>query len=272
MGKNVKLKNLNGDYLYPYTNNVPTDSIPINNSENLITSGAVYTALSNKLDTNGTATKALADANGNDIPSTYQPKSMPVITLSSIGTIALSDNSINRITPTGSITFSLPQVVDNNIFHQILVQINLTTAHNINLGTNCFLNENIPDLSKAGFYSVIYEHNGIKWTCGVLSMGDVASYTIPTEEDENILYAWQISELGLVETIYTKTLTITSTTKLYNSDASIYTGTEWSILENDLIYQDEAGKYGVVYAVRYEGGDIVTGFSGGGIASGGTAK
>lgn len=272
MGKNVKLKNLNGDYLYPYTNNVPTDSIPTNNSKNLITSGAVYTALSNKLDTNGTATKALADANGNDILSTYQPKSMPVITLPSIGTIALSDNSINRITPTGSITFSLPQVVDNNVFHQILVQINLTTLQTIYLGTNCFLNAEIPDLSKTGFYNIIYEYNGTKWTCGVLSMGNVDSYTWPTEDDENTLYAWQVSERGLTEIIYTKTLTITSTTELYNSDASIYTGTEWSVSGNALIYQDSDGKYDVMYANRYESGDIVIGFNGSGMASGGTAK
>lgn len=169
MGKNVKLKNLNGDYLYPYTNNVPTDSIPTNNSKNLITSGAVYTALSNKLDTNGTATKALADANGNDIPSTYQPKSMPVITLPSIGTIVLSDNSINRITPTGSITFSLPQVVDNNVFHQILVQMNLTTVHNINLGTNLYFGDEAP-LFETGNYNIIYEYNGSNWVVGSIKI------------------------------------------------------------------------------------------------------
>ena len=43
--KNVKLKNLNGDYLYPYTDNVPKDTLPIADSANLITSGAVHNAL-----------------------------------------------------------------------------------------------------------------------------------------------------------------------------------------------------------------------------------
>lgn len=54
--RNVKLKNRSGDYLYPYTENIPTaststagkvklDSSPTSGSNNAITSGAVYTAL-----------------------------------------------------------------------------------------------------------------------------------------------------------------------------------------------------------------------------------
>ena len=43
--KNVKLKNLNGDYLYPYTENIPKDTFPVDGSTNLITSGAIYTAI-----------------------------------------------------------------------------------------------------------------------------------------------------------------------------------------------------------------------------------
>ena len=94
---------------------------------------------------------------------------MPIITLSSIGTIALSDNSINRITPTGSITFSLPQVVDNNVFHQILVQMNLTTVHNINLGTNLYFGDEAP-LFETGNYNIIYEYNGSNWVVGSIKI------------------------------------------------------------------------------------------------------
>lgn len=84
--KNVKLKNRNGDYLYPYTDNIPTgtsavagkvkvDTTPTSGSGNAITSGAVYTALAGKLATTGTAAKATADADGNNIASTYLKKS-----------------------------------------------------------------------------------------------------------------------------------------------------------------------------------------------------
>ena len=83
--RKVKLKNKSGDYLYPYTDNIPTaststagkvklDSSPTTGSNNAITSGAVYTALNNKLDKTGTAAKATADANGNNIASTYATK------------------------------------------------------------------------------------------------------------------------------------------------------------------------------------------------------
>lgn len=81
----VKLKNRGGDYLYPYTDNIPTASIsvagkvkldasPTSGSDNAITSGAVYSALAGKLAANGTASKATADANGNDIAATYATK------------------------------------------------------------------------------------------------------------------------------------------------------------------------------------------------------
>ena len=83
--KNVKLKNRIGEYLLPYTDNIPAaststagkvklDSSPISGSDNAITSGAVYTALSDKLSISGTAEKATADASGNTITTTYATK------------------------------------------------------------------------------------------------------------------------------------------------------------------------------------------------------
>lgn len=73
VNRNVRLKNLDGDYLYPYTDNIPTASTnvagkvkletsPVSGSGNVITSGAVYTALANKLDKTATAVKATSDA------------------------------------------------------------------------------------------------------------------------------------------------------------------------------------------------------------------
>ena len=83
--RQVKLKNRSGDYLLPYTDNIPAaststagkvklDSSPTSGSNNAITSGAVYTALSGKLSTTGTAAKATADASGNNIANTYLTK------------------------------------------------------------------------------------------------------------------------------------------------------------------------------------------------------
>ena len=70
--RNVKLKNKSGDYLYPYTDNIPTastsaagkvklDSSPTSGSNNAITSGAVYTALSSKANDSAVAHKAGAE-------------------------------------------------------------------------------------------------------------------------------------------------------------------------------------------------------------------
>lgn len=83
--KNIKLKNAAGDYLYPYTENIPTatteiagkvqlDDTPEANSSNAITSGGVKNALDAKLDISGTATKATADSAGNVISDTYATK------------------------------------------------------------------------------------------------------------------------------------------------------------------------------------------------------
>ena len=47
------------------------DAEPKSGSSNIVSSGAVFTALSNKLDKEATADKATADANGNVITETY---------------------------------------------------------------------------------------------------------------------------------------------------------------------------------------------------------
>lgn len=199
--RNVRLKNRSGEYLYPYTENIPTaststagkvqlDNTPTSGSSNAITSGAVYTALSGKLSTTGTAAKAAADASGNNIANTYLQKTetaskatsdangdniantylkknMSVTTLATSGTIALTDNSINRITPSGTVTFSLPTVSDNTIFHQILVQMILSTSRTINLGTTKYFTGTQPTFA-TGTYDILYEYNGTNWVVGAV--------------------------------------------------------------------------------------------------------
>lgn len=96
--------------------------------------------------------------------------------LDTSGTITLSDNSINSITPSGNITFTLPTITDNTVFHEIMVQINLSTVYTIDVGTTYYFNKTAPDLSGAGTYNLYYEYDKAneQWYCGVLSKGTVS--------------------------------------------------------------------------------------------------
>ena len=101
-----------------------------------------------------------------------------VITLPTSGTIALSDNSINRITPTGTVTFTLPTVTDNTTFHQILVQAKLTNNVYISagrIGTTYYFSKEAPTVDTTGLYNMYYEFDNVEqvWVCGVLSKGTI---------------------------------------------------------------------------------------------------
>lgn len=185
--RKVKLKNKGGDYLYPYTDNIPTattskagivklDSSATSGSNNAITSGTVYTvlntvntSLNSKLGKTETAAKATADANGNTISTTYALQKQTVTTLATSGTISLTDNSVNRIIPAGTVTFSLPAISDNTIFHQILVQMTLSAVHTINLGANVYFGGEAPTF-EAAKYNIVYEHNGTNWVVGAIKI------------------------------------------------------------------------------------------------------
>lgn len=96
----------------------------------------------------------------------------PLTILSSSGTVNLSDNSVNRITPSGTVTFTLPTVSDNTKFHQIMVQIILNSVVTINVGTSYFFNKTAPELSETGIYDLVYEYNGTNWVCGAVPIGE----------------------------------------------------------------------------------------------------
>lgn len=98
----------------------------------------------------------------------------PVNILSSSGTINLSDNSVNRITPSGTVTFTLPTVSDNTKFHQILIQLIINDTYTINLGTTYFFNKAVPDFTETGYYNLIYEHDGTHWVCGSIVKGEAS--------------------------------------------------------------------------------------------------
>lgn len=94
-------------------------------------------------------------------------------TLSTSGTISLVNNSVNKITPSGNVTFTLPSVSDNTKFHQILVQVNMSAVKSINVGTTYFFNKTAPDLSKTGVYDLYFEYDSSNsyWVCGLVSKG-----------------------------------------------------------------------------------------------------
>lgn len=101
--KNVRLKNRNGDNLLPYTDNIPAastsvagkvklDTSPASNSNNAITSGAVYTAL-NDIQTNLSTLSSKADKatslSGYGIADAYTKTEV--------------DNKVKVLTPVGAV-------------------------------------------------------------------------------------------------------------------------------------------------------------------------
>ena len=95
--------------------------------------------------------------------------------LATSGTIALIDNSVNSITPTADVTFTLPTVTDNTVFHQILIQVDQSTAISWTWGTTYYFGGVAPDMSNTGYYNIIYEYDSTKqaWCVGAVSKAEV---------------------------------------------------------------------------------------------------
>lgn len=119
-----------------------------------------------------------ADIDLSNITSTAQNSIVTIVTeavgsvnsLSSSGTINLTDNSINKINVTGNVTFALPSITDLSSFHQILVQLQMSTVQTLNLGTTYYFGGESPDLSSAGSYNLIYEYDNLAdhWVVGAI--------------------------------------------------------------------------------------------------------
>ena len=145
-------------------------TIQLNKSNSSTTIGT--TSIKTNID--GCASNAIKDGNGNVIVNTYATKTElnnkreTINNLASSGTISLSNNSVNRINITGNVTFNLPTNVDSSILNQIMIQITMNSVKTINVGTTQFFGGKSPDLSKAGKYNMIYEHDGTNWVCGVM--------------------------------------------------------------------------------------------------------
>ncbi|MBQ8481003.1 MAG: hypothetical protein IJ532_00515 [Alphaproteobacteria bacterium] len=143
--KRIKLKNANGDYLEPYTTNVPdasssvkglvqTEDTPTANSTKALTSGGAKTALDNKLDKTGTAAKATADASGNTITTTYATKTE----LTAVETTANTAKSIAE---------GRARAVSFESYSALVTALNAAANTDYKVGDNIFIQaKEVPDL------------------------------------------------------------------------------------------------------------------------------
>lgn len=143
--KRIKLKNANGDYLEPYTTNVPDattsakgivqlEATPTANSTKALTSGGAKTALDNKLDKTGTAAKATADASGNNIVDTYATKTA----LSAVETTANTAKSIAE---------GRARAVSFESYSALVTALNAAANTDYKVGDNIFIQaKEVPDL------------------------------------------------------------------------------------------------------------------------------
>ena len=98
----------------------------------------------------------------------------PVNVLASSGNVSLESNTINRVTITGDISFTLPNVAGTNVFNEILVQVSMAQLHNVSLGTTYTFNDALPTLTEAGHYNLIYEYDGGNWYVGIIKKGEIS--------------------------------------------------------------------------------------------------
>ena len=143
--KRIKLKNANGDYLEPYTTNVPEattsakgivqlEATPTASSTKALTSGGAKTALDNKLDKTGTAAKATADASGNNIVDTYATKTA----LSEVETTANTAKSIAE---------GRARAVSFESYSAMVTALNAAANTDYKVGDNIFIQaKEVPDL------------------------------------------------------------------------------------------------------------------------------
>ena len=153
-GSEVVSGTLNDNFTY-LDNRITTVGSSISTVQSNLSS--VNTTINNRIDG--------VDSTIDDLADITNPT---ITTLSSSGIVYLSDNSINTIVPTGAITFVLPAISETNLFHQILIQVTLTTVYSINVGTEHFFNGKSPDLSTTGKYNLVFEYdkNNSVWVCG----------------------------------------------------------------------------------------------------------
>lgn len=152
-------------YEYLVIATVTKTSIQIDIDEVMTDINEVITDLSNK------ANKDLSNVSWNSVSASDIPTDVKL--LSGSGTLILEDNKLYKLTSSGSTTFSLPTITDTTKFHQIMVQLKMSSVVTINVGTSYYFNSKAPDLSKAGSYDLVWEYDNINghWVFGATSKG-----------------------------------------------------------------------------------------------------
>lgn len=109
--------------------------------------------------------------------STMLAQYRPTILMTSIsnasGTVSLTDNMGYSIVVTGGVTFNLPTVSNLTYLHKIFVQLYMSPAQTINLGTTNYFDRVTPSITEAGMYNIMYEYDNARgvWVVGVTSKG-----------------------------------------------------------------------------------------------------
>ena len=104
-----------------------------------------------------------------------------VTTLNTSGNIILDDNTFYKITPTGDVSFTLPQIMDFTQTHKISVQVKLDSEiYEIDLGCTNYFDQVQPTFGRIGMYDIRYEFDTASemWVCGVTPKGAAANYSL----------------------------------------------------------------------------------------------
>lgn len=137
----------------------------LSNDEN----GLYVPNIGNLSDLDTTDKSSIVDA----INEVVETQKQPITTMAAAsGTISLNDNTIYNIIPVANITFSLPTISNNNYYHQILIQLDLSTVYQLNLGTTYYFNGTEPSFV-SGHYDIIYSYDRSlnRWVCGAIYKG-----------------------------------------------------------------------------------------------------
>lgn len=88
------------------------------------------------------------------------------------GTIALESNKVYKASLDGSTTFTLPSTVDNTIFNQIYLQLDVTGTPTIDFGTTNYMT--IEPVITSGINLICYEYNSNEqaWYIGKVGESD----------------------------------------------------------------------------------------------------
>lgn len=150
-------------------------------SNNLLTydtNGLIVNNIIGSLSNLDTTTQANIVSAINELVTRINETNTPDINiLATSGSIALQDGTVNVCVPASTVQFTLPAITDNTKFHQIFVQVKLTSASYLsgdNLGTSNFFSKKKPTFSP-GMYNLIFEYdaNNSVWVAGAISKGTV---------------------------------------------------------------------------------------------------